>query len=260
MKTEKQVATLKELYYKNSKHSGYQILPSILSGIMGMDEIKPCNPRWEKERLEYIVSHMEAKGKQILDVGGNTGYFSFEMISAGAEYVDYYEGNKTHCEYVKLAAKVCSVDTKLLVHNGYYDFLGKNVQHYDIVLLMNVLHHFGDDYGDRNASLKTAKEEMLTQLNGMAQKADICVFQLGFNWKGNVKYPLFPNGTKKEMIDYVTYGTDGKWKIDHIGIATRKSGKILYTEPDSENMVRDDALGEFLNRPLFILKSSARHI
>jgi hypothetical protein len=65
---------------------------------------------------------------------------------------------------------------------------------------------------------------------------------------------LFANGTKRELIDFVRTGIDGIWDIEKIAVA-EKNTKIYYTDLNENNIERNDSLGEFLNRPLFILKS-----
>ena len=46
----------------------------------------------------------------------------------------------------------------------------------------------------------------------------VCVFQLGFNWKGDESLCLFGRGTKTEMVDFVESEFSGSWSIEHIGI------------------------------------------
>ena len=43
--------------------------------------------------------------------------------------------------------------------------------------------------------------------------------------------------------------------IRNIGIAESAGDKIIYNELDSKNIERQDSLGEFLNRPIFIMES-----
>jgi hypothetical protein len=44
---------------------------------------------------------------------------------------------------------------------GVYDFY----QGTDIVLLLNVIHHLGDDFGDKSLLWKKAKEKMKASIN-----------------------------------------------------------------------------------------------
>ena len=241
------------LYAKNSKHSNYQILSNKLSNIIDKKDITVFS-RYEKERLEYILKNINITDKTILDIGGNSGFFSFEMIEAGAKHVLYYEGNNEHSEFVKLSAKILKVNDKVSIFSQYYSFNDELIDKVDITLLLNVLHHIGDDYGSKELALKNAKEEIIKQMNSFANKTSILVFQLGFNWKGNRNIGLFEKGTKEEMIEFVKQETQQNWEIIKIGVAQKKSGKIIYEDLDNKNIQRDDSLGEFLNRPLFILK------
>jgi SAM-dependent methyltransferase len=251
----KDIEELKQLYAKQSKHSNYQKLSRRLERILdgGITGVKS---RHEEERLEYILKNLDVKDKRILDVGGNTGYFTFEFIDNAASCVEYYEGNEAHVKFVELAAKVLNIDENIIIKARYLNFDDDLVNNrYDIVLLLNVLHHLGDDYGDKNISIGETRKKILCQLNGLSENAKKIVFQLGYNWKGNREKCLFENGTKAEMIDYIRDGTRNYWEIEKIGIAEEINGKIKYTEMCDSNLKRNDQLGEFLNRPIFILRS-----
>ena len=121
--------------------------------------------------------------------------------------------------------------------------------------MLNVLHHVGDDYGDQDISLEFARNLMSEQLNAMADKVDYLALQIGFCWKGNRNHLLFPRGTKAELVDFVRETVGGRWEVMDIGIPEKTGDAVSYCAPSERNMRRDNALGEFLNRPLFILKS-----
>lgn len=238
---------------QSSKHSNYQILSSNLQSIINEHTLE-INSRYEAERLDYILRNISVNGKSILDIGGNTGFFTFEMIQKGAKHATLYEGNKSHAKFVKKASEVLELEDKITVKEKYFTFDIKAQEQYDVTLLLNVLHHVGDDYGD-SKSIKTAKEEIIRQLNSFAGKTSMLVFQLGFNWQGNPKYNLFKHGTKSEVIEFITQGTKEFWTIQHMGVAENNNGSISYHDVNNKNIERNDSLGEFLNRPIFILKS-----
>jgi hypothetical protein len=81
------------------------------------------------------------------------------------------------------------------------------------------------------------------------------VFQLGFNWKGNRNNGLFKNGTKRELIDFINQGIKGFWEIQTIGIAESVDNEYVFNDLNEINIQRNDEIGEFLNRPIIILKS-----
>ena len=246
---------LKKLYKQGSKHSNYQILSNRLSQIVGQDEID-VKTRYESERLKFILENIEIKGKTILDIGGNTGYFTFELIDSGAEKLYYFEGNRAHSEFVQHAADLLDVTNKIDVRNNYYKFEDEfENKKFDIILLLNVLHHIGDDYGDKELTINMAKQNILKQLNSLADKTSTLVFQLGFNWKGNRDLGLFEGGSKAELIDFIREGVKNYWSIETIGIAESENESIVYNNLNDNNIKRNDKLGEFLNRPMFVLKS-----
>jgi len=249
MKIEK----LKQLYANRSKHSNYQILSSRLRAILPPEETE-VKSRFEQERLDVILNVLDVKDKSILDIGGNTGFFSLELLDHGAKKLHLYEGNKEHAEFVKLASEVLQVEDRIKITNAYLNFDQELQEKYDIILLLNVLHHVGDDYGDNKLKVDEAKSKMINQLNSLQNKAETVVFQLGFNWKGNPKLGLFDGGTKKELIDFIQEGVKDSYRITNIFIAENKEGEIVYKELNDNNIKRDDSMGEFLNRPLFILK------
>jgi len=242
-----------ELYKKTSKHSNYQVLPSSLKNIIE-GSIQPLISRYENERLDFLKKHLSFKNKKVLDIGGNTGFFSFEAIEAGAAQVTLIEGNLAHETFVKKAAE--AINKKIITHNLYLDFK-TNIPgpQYDIVLLFNVIHHLGDDFGNKTIALEQAKQEMQNAINFFSDKTDVLVLQMGFCWKGDRDLSLFENGTKQEMIDFIGNAIKDKWEIQTIGIAQEIDGNTNFNELNDENIKRYDSLGEFRNRPIFILKS-----
>ncbi len=96
---------------------------------------------------------------------------------------------------------------------------------------------------------------IIEYLNKLSNLSKYLIFQMGFNWGGNINKPLFKKGTKEEMIDFVKKGTKSYWQIFSIGVPNLINGKIKYLNIDQNNIARIDSLGEFLNRPLFFLKS-----
>ncbi len=248
----KKIEALKKMYANTSKHSNYQILASELQPYLAKNDIE-VKSRNENIRLDYFLKNIDIENKKVLDVGGNTGYFTFEFLKNGASDLDYYDGYQEHAQFVKLASEVLEYDSKIKVYNEYYNF--DQDKQYDVILLLNVLHHLGDDFGDDKVSKEKALETIIEYMKAIAKQTDILVFQLGFNWKGNRNLPLFENGTKKELIDFITSNLSDQFKILKIGVAEEQGGEVVYSDLNDNNIQRVDSLGEFLNRPIFIMKS-----
>ena len=247
------IEKLKNLYLQSSKHSQYQSLPHSLMKYFASQDL-PIHSRFEDERSKYIYSNIDVKNKKVLDIGGNTGFFTFSSYDLGASEVDYYEGNKTHAEFVRVASDLIKA-SKINVFPEYYRFDKNNKTIYDVVFNLNVLHHLGDDFGVEK-NIDNAKKSIIQYLNNMSYYARLMVFQMGFNWMGNRNLCLFDRGLKKEMIDFIKEGCNTNWNIVSIGIAEKDSDQhVIYNNINSSNILRNDSYGEFLNRPIFIMKS-----
>lgn len=246
------VNRLSSSYNAISKHSQYQILPKCLTQFIDQNQLN-TKSRAEQQRFDYIAQRISLKGKSLIDIGANTGFFSFSAIETGVKHVTSYEGNAAHTEFLSAATELLELNNQMEVKNEYYNF--NDSRTYDICFLLNVIHHLGDDYGDKSLSIEKAKEFMILQLNKMSSICETIVFQLGFNWKGNRTSCLFEKGTKQEMIDFIKNGTQNCWNIEHIGIAEKSADDIVYKDVSPNNIQRMDELGEFLNRPIFIMKS-----
>lgn len=236
------------------KHSAYQTLSSRLAHLIGVRNIQ-IHSKYEYERLQYILTNIGTiDDKSILDIGSNVGYFGFELLDAGARTVTAYEGELAHYNFLTAAANALHERQRISIHHEYFNS-NSDIPKHDIALLLNVVHHLGEDYGPACENIEEAKALMIRQLIDLSKHTNLLIFQMGFNWKGNIHQCLFPHGTKAEMIDFVTTGTKNFWKIQHIGIAEKNAGVIRYVDINDANIARDDSLGEFLNRPLFIMRT-----
>ena len=236
------------------KHSKYQMIYRKLDKLIDFKEID-LRPKYEVERLNYMLSKVDVKNKPILDIGCNTGFFSFELLDAGAQSIVAFEGGQYHYDFIRLAIKFLEIESKFILRNKYYQFNEEHGNFFHLTLLLNVLHHLGDDYGARSHDMVATKRMMMKQLNHLALKTNFVAFQLGFNLHGDINHCLFDHGTKGEMISFVKEETGNYWEITDIGIAEDNNGVIKYANLNKNNIQRQDELGEFLNRPLFIMKS-----
>jgi hypothetical protein len=245
---------LLDLYQATSKHSHYQLLPNSIQSLLPPESLT-VKSRHERERLDYIANRLDLNDCSVADVGGNTGYFSFELLARGVLDVTHIEGNTAHHKFVSRAAAQLGLADRLQCENRYIDFENLELLPHHVVLLLNVLHHVGDDYGDPATQAQAVQSTIKAALRNLAPVARHVVLQLGFNWKGNPKLPIFARGNKAEVIDLVKQ-IDDFYEVQAIGIASKDEfGAVAYSDLNAININRDDSLGEFLNRPLFVLRS-----
>jgi len=250
------IKRFRALFFGGGKHANYQRLYEKLTPLLRINTHVVYKPKFENERLQFIVENIAVRNKIIVDIGANTGFFAFSLLEYGAKQVICYEGNKNYAEFIKSAAEYLKVSDKVKVIPEHFNFDFKNWPlKVDVILLMNVLHHIGSDFSNEVKSVAGAKKFIKKTLSSLANVTHYLVLQIGFCWKGDRNLLLFPSGTKREMINFVNGITKKYWNIIAIGIPERINGKVIYNLPNSHNLKRNDTLGEFLNRPLFILRS-----
>lgn len=250
-----QLKALLERLDREDQNTGYRILPERFNAPLAGTGQECRYVFHERERLAFFSRHVDIAGRRCIDIGCSTGYFLFSLLDAGAGSVVGYEGRKSSGELVRALIATSGEQQRFEFFNEFFQF-GIGEERYDVGLLLNVLHHLGGDYGNGALDMAQAKQHFMEQLNRMSTQVGTLVFQLGFNWKGDRRLGLFEHGSKAELIEFVRGGTEGHWDIAAIGIPEKDAaGGISYQPLDECNIARDDSLGEFLNRPLFVLRS-----
>lgn len=244
---------LRFLYSTISKHSNYQSIHPIVSD--AFPELR-CDIRGklDRQRFECAASCVRLSEATICDIGANSGYFSIAAVRAGAKLVTSYEPNSHHAEFLRISASALGLEERIVVKCELFDpnAAMKANSRYDVGLFLNVLHHLGDDFGPKRFGIEAAKREMLSLLARMAGVFDVLVFQIGFNWKGDRRYPIFERGTKSEVSEFVNAVSDS-WDTQSAWSYSPEIDRYLPLE--GPQMSRIDEIGEFANRPLYILKS-----
>lgn len=241
---------MKENLLKLSKHSNYQLLHPMVTNLIGQESYSPVG-KLEIERCHYINKHLDLSGLSVLDIGANTGYFSFNAIEMGAKKVVAYEGNEEHANFLKQISDLLPKNNFSVI-NSYFDPIkdSNNIKN-DVIFCLNVLHHVGDDYGDQELLISNALNEISKQLQALSLNTKYMFFQLGFNWKGDKSNPLFPNGLKDELIKFVEESSKSFWDLIDVSVFNSKQ----FSKINDKNISRFDELGEFANRPIFFMES-----
>lgn len=233
-----------------SKHSQYQELYGDLSEKLG---VLPPSGKCDSKRWHYMISNLDIRAKTVLDIGANTGFFSFAAVDAGAKFVNAVEGNLDHADFILKAAKLLKIESHLRVENRIFAFNEINNINYEVIFCLNVLHHLGEDFGGNIISLDLARQGIIDRIQMLSHIAKYCWLQIGYNWTGNRNLPLFTKGAKKQMIDFVSVACNDHWVIKKIAVFSPYT--LHYEDAKVELLERFDSSGEFLNRPLFLLET-----
>lgn len=237
-----------------NKHNSYHRIPVLDNNLLDLAGL--VRRYKEEERFDFIKRKLDFRDKVVLDIGCNTGFFLPYYLKEGARRVIAFEGSPS-CRPILEQSFSGPYKKNIDMKFDYFDF--ENLPYYrvDITILLNVMHHIGDDFNENISTKKQAKKKLIDYVNSLSSISDFLVFQMGFNWQADISQCLFENGTKGEMIDFIKSGTKRHWHIESVGVPFGVKQNITYNDLDDKNSQRFDSLGEFLNRPIFILSSKS---
>lgn len=212
----------------------------------------------DNERAAFMFDHHGVSGQRVIDIGANQGYLAVEAALRGAEMVDAFESNEVDGEFLSQASKSWPELGAVAAHPINYDFGEANNGRWNYVICLNVLHHIGRYFDNHIESLPEARIVMAQHLQRLLAKGGSIWLQLGFNWQGNTQQPMFAQGTKREMTEFVESVIGPQARISTIGIYNPE--KFAYEQVAQDDLghvlwQRFDNLGEFGNRPLYLIQS-----
>ncbi len=95
-------------------------------------------PRMKFARFEHAIPK-DLRGKTVLDIGCNAGFYSIEMKRRGAERVVGIDSSETYLEQARFVSRVTGLDVELR-NLDVYD-VARLGEKFDLVLFMGVLYH-----------------------------------------------------------------------------------------------------------------------
>lgn len=254
------------LYMHSGKHASYQPLPAFVVEQLGVDV--PVNPRWRADhgRLDYLKAHFDFNGQRLLDVGANTGLFTATLAHAyPSSYCVAWELDESSADFIRaLATEFNLANVEVVQQPLDYQVAQAMPEHFDTLLLFNVLHHAGVDF---DAALVPDKQALQGYIKGFLKAlrpaADCLLYQMGFNWGGDTAQPVAGRNALAEKLAYVEAALAGTgWRIEHVGLVldpqTRQielfdSASALAQADLCDRLGREGGLSEFYLRPLFKL-------
>jgi 2-polyprenyl-3-methyl-5-hydroxy-6-metoxy-1,4-benzoquinol methylase len=126
--------------------------------VPGILEIKGKWNSGTKELCNTLFK--DIKGKSVLDIGCNVGFFLFEAMKRGAAKAVGFDCDQSLIADAKEIAEICHLDVQFYVE----DFQSNEVlEQFDVILVMNILHLSTDipSFIDRCFSL--AKERVIIE-------------------------------------------------------------------------------------------------
>jgi tRNA (mo5U34)-methyltransferase len=126
--TERRVRELGK-WFHNLELNGVQTAP---------DHFLGDYPRCKWQRFSSALP-LDLRGKSVLDIGCNAGFYSFEMKRRGAARVLGIDASPEYLEQARFAASVLELDVEFRQLSTYQ--LARLGERFDLVLFMGVLYH-----------------------------------------------------------------------------------------------------------------------
>ena len=254
MLTSPEINELLDIVSRKQYQRNHPSALKFLKSVQGFTEIGVQHANtFEAERADFLFDSLNFKGFRVLDIGANIGYFSIAAAEHGAQSVVAYEGEEDGAKLLTLLAKSLNYSDVITSLDSSFNFAETATSYFDAIICLNVLHHIGRYFEDSDISKEDAMALLVKHLNALASQGNYCCFQMGYNWKGDESQPLFAGGSKGEMIEFLTEGIKEVWEVHKIGLLVPDS--MRYEECSEDHLNRFDELGEFGNRPIFILKN-----
>ena len=115
---------------------------------------------------------------------------------------------------------------------------------------------------EKEAALKIIDKLLVFHNNRKAKGSSVSAgFDMEFLFLASkLKYdikeiPVQWRHVETKNVNFIKDAVEGYWLITDIAVAERTETGIRYKEISDQNRYRDDSLGEFLNRPLFVLEN-----
>lgn len=213
----------------------------------------------DAERAMFMFDNQDVAGMSMVDIGANQGYFSVECALRGARRVRAYESDPTDGAFLADVSAYFPALKAIEVCPYAYDFNRSDADEKGGVICLNVLHHVGRYFDGHVTSLPAAKALMGRYLQGLLASGSDVWLQLGYNWQGDPLRPMLPNGTKREMTAFVLSLLEDKGRVEKIGIYNPDSlafEAVAYADDGNPLWNKLTHLGEFANRPLYLIKSA----
>ncbi|WPN96775.1 class I SAM-dependent methyltransferase [Pseudomonas sp. MUP55] len=254
------------LYVHSGKHASYQPLPAFVVKQLGVDV--PVNPRWRADhgRLDYLNAHFDFSGQRLLDVGANTGLFTTTLAHTYPDsHCVAWELDQSSADFIRaLAAEFNLTNVEVVQQALDYQVAQTIPEHFDTLLLFNVLHHAGVDF---DAALVPDKQALNSYIQGFLKAlrpaSDCLLFQMGFNWGGDTAQPVAGRNALGEKLAYVEAAlVDTGWQVEHVGLVLDPQTRqielfdwagALDKADVCDRLGREGNLSEFYLRPLFKL-------
>lgn len=222
------------------RHGNYQEIPPGLPDEFYRQLPEYPKTRLDSERFRWMAEHADFKGRSLLEIGGNLGYFSIRALrDAEASHSVIYEPVEQLAKAGRALARAFGIADRLEVRTVpvHLDSLGE-LPRVDLIINLNVLHHAGHDFATDEVRTRDEWWDYARRtLSGLGQVAPAMIFQTGFNWGGS---PVGLCDKHEGVTEWTTrLVKEAGWRVRAIGVGRSTPAGWTYGPPAHAGEHRD---------------------
>lgn len=195
-KNERQARNVKDIILKQGRTEFYQ--PILNPYFM---KLHPHREDAVKSRLHFILEYFNntrMKGKKIIDIGANLGYFGMEFARMGSE-VDLIEPDELHYELTCEVVKLMQIKNTEVITSSFERLSIDKT--YDMAIMLTVFYHYINNPDVRNKFIENLNHYVTSMI----------IWESGENIEEEKKYIINHTKFKKYIHLGYTYAT-GKFR------------------------------------------------
>jgi tRNA (mo5U34)-methyltransferase len=179
----------------------------------------------------------DLRGRTVLDIGCNAGFYSIEMKRRGADRVVGIDSDEGYLAQARFAAEICGVDIELKQMSVYE--VGRIEERFDLVLFMGVLYHLRHPLLALDLIHEHVARDLLvfqSMLRGSDQVYPVAD-DYPFSEQEVFDHPAYP---KMHFVENLYAGDPTNWWIPNRACAEamlRSSGFEIVAHPEAEVFV-----------------------
>jgi tRNA (mo5U34)-methyltransferase len=203
-------------------------------------------PRIKWERFSHVVP-ANLRGKTVLDIGCNAGFYAIEMKKRGADRVVGVDTDEVYLAQARFAAQVHGVDVELRRMSVYE--IGLLRERFDLVIFMGVLYHLRHPLLALDLLHRHVVRETLLFQSMLRGSPEIAEVQEDYPFDEQAVFDL-PGFPKLHFIERRYSGDASNWWIPNracVEAMVRTAGFDIVGHPEDEVYVcrpRERALPE----------------
>lgn len=173
-------------------------------------------------------------GWEVLDIGCNAGFYSFELARRGAR-VTAMDHDMRYLSQAHWAARQLDLDNRIAFRHGDIHELASRSERYDLVLFLGVFYHLRYPLLGLNLAASASRRLLLVQsLATGAPSADIDTTDPGYAGRERLREDAWP---KLAFVEHELAGDPTNWWVPNppaMQAMLRSAGLQINARPDED--------------------------